>query len=167
MLTDPDSLAPDSLWIVRFDDGGVSPAEAWRWLSALPDAARLSLARASDVDLEAAARSVGRNELLYRMARARRIHVTDDEMSELRTAFVSAADSLFATFAGADGPRRSELVDSIVGSVLEGRPTRLLPAGLAPALRARMPHTVDRDAVAAVAREASYEVRADSAISGG
>ncbi len=52
------------------------------------------------------------------------IDVTDDEMAELRTAFVSAADSLFATFAGADGPRRSELVDSIVGSVLEGRPTR-------------------------------------------
>lgn len=162
MLTNPDSLAPDSSWVVAFDDGGVAPAEAWLWLAALPDRVRLSLARAPDADLETAARSLARNELLYRMARARGIDVSMDDLGDLRTEFVTAAAPIFAIFASADTPRRQELVDSIVGSVLSGRPGPQLPAGLAPALRRRIPHVLDRGALGAVARRAPFEGRADS-----
>jgi hypothetical protein len=158
VLANPDSLAADSAVVVRFDDGGITPAEAWIWLSALPDAQRLSLTRASVVQLEEAARALARNELLYRMARSRGIEVADADLAEPLAEFTTAADSLFAMFAGADAQRRAQLVDSIVGAVVAGSPTRTLPAGLAPALRRRVPHAFDRDALAAAARLMSGEV---------
>jgi hypothetical protein len=167
VLTNPDSLGADTAWVMGFEEGGVAPEEAWLWLAALPDPVRLSLARASDVDLESAARTLARNELLYRMARARGIEVGAADLAEPRAEFTTAADSLFATFAAADPSTRAQIVDSIVGSVLSGEPTRLLPAGLAPALRRRVPHALDRDALARVAREASYRITADSLASGG
>ena len=162
VLTNPDSLAADSAWVVAFDDGGVSPADAWAWLATLPDAARLSLARNSDVALEEAARALARNELLYRMAKSTGIEVRDDELSDLRKDFAAKAGPVFARFASAGAQARQQMVDSIVGSVLSGKPTDLLPAGLAPALRRRLPHAVDRAALADVARRASDEARLDS-----
>lgn len=162
MLTNPDSLAADSAWIVAFDDGGVAPGEAWLWLAALPDRVRLSLARGSDADLEVAARSVARDELLYRMARGRGIDVELADLGDLRTDFVTGAAPVFAMFASADTPRRQEMVDSIVGSVLSGRPGPQLPAGLAPALRRTIAHSLDRRALAEVARRAPIRGRGDS-----
>jgi hypothetical protein len=162
VLTNPDSLAPDSALVVAFDGGGVTPEQAWLWLAALPDPSRLSLARASDVDLERAARSLASNELLYRMARARGIDVGVDDLADVRADFVTAAGPIFAMFATQDAPRRQEVVDSLVTSVLAGRPGPQLPAGLATALRRRVPHALDRGVLGVVARDASFQRRADS-----
>lgn len=162
LLANPDSLAPDSDWVVAFEDGGVTPEEAWSWLAALPDPSRLSLARGSDVDLELAARNLARNELLYRMAKDRGIDVGLDDLAEARTEFVTSVDSIFAKFASQDAQRRQTMVDSIVRSVLSGRPGPQLPAGLASALRRRIPHVLDRRALGAVARSASFVRRVDS-----
>jgi len=162
LLTNPDSLAPDSAWVVAFDDGGVTPEEAWLWLAGLPDRVRLGLARASDTELAGIARSLARNELLYRMAKARGIDVGVDDLGDLRADFVAAAAPIFAMFATADASRRQELVDSVVASVLTGRPGPQLPAGLAPALRRRIPHVLDRGALGAVARRAPFANPSDS-----
>ena len=163
VLIDPDSLPPDTAWVVRFTDGGVSPTEAWLWMAALPDQVRLSLARGSAVSLDNAARALARNELLFRLARRRGIRVELGELTAARTAFERAASPIFLRFsAESDAGARSRMVDSIIGGVLTGAPFRQLPAGLAPALRRRTPHTFDRDALARVAREARYPRRRDS-----
>jgi hypothetical protein len=54
-------------------------------------------------------------------------------------------------------------VDSIMDAVLAGEPVRLLPSGLAQALRRRIPHAFNRDALASVVQRASTVQGADDA----
>jgi hypothetical protein len=161
LLANPDSLADDSTQLVGFVDGGLTSAEAWLWLATLPDAARLSLARASDAEIERAARSMGTNELLYRKARSLGLAVTADEMAEAREAFATATESLFRRFSGPAGPAPGALVDSMVSRAIAGEADFVLPPGLAPALRRRIPHRLERPALAAASRRASSSFRAD------
>jgi hypothetical protein len=118
----------------------------------------MSLARGSDAELERAALAVGKNELVYRMARAKGIEVGLEQLKEQREIFAAAADSLFQVFEGADQPRRARLVDSTIRAALAGEPVRLLPTGLAQALRRRIPHGFNREALSVVVQRAPWEL---------
>ena len=159
VLASPDSLGDESAHVVRFMDGGLTPTQAWLWLSALPDAARFSLGRASDAEVERAARSIGANELLFRMARSRGLEVGPDDMIEAREEFTTAAASHFRRFSGRDRAAPGALVDSMVSRAIAGEPDVVLPPGLAPALRRRIPHRLERRTLAAVSRRASSGFR--------
>lgn len=159
VLANPDSLGDESEHVVRFRDGGLTPTQAWLWLSALPDATRLALGRASDAEVERVARSIGSNELLFRMARARGLEVLPDDMVEAREEFTTAASNLFRRFSEPDGATPGALVDSMVSRAIAGEPDVVLPPGLAPALRRRIPHRLERETLAAVSRRASSPFR--------
>lgn len=163
VLSNPDSLGGASKQIVRFRDGGLTPTQAWLWVAALPDAARLSLARASDAEIERAARSIGTNELLFRMARSRGLEIAPDEMVEAREDVTAATASLFRRFLDPDGPPPGAVVDSMVSRAIAGEADFVLPPGLAPALRRRIPHRLERQTLAAVSRRASSSFRPDGA----
>ncbi len=139
VLFNPDSLGPDSALVVGFQGGGLSPTAAWSWVAGLPDPVRLKLAWSSPADLERAAVEVARSHLLAEVAATRGIVVSDRDLRGLRTAFGREVDAGLAWFAPnrAGGPVSA---DSLVARALRGEAAVTIPAGLAAALRRRIPH---------------------------
>lgn len=149
LLLRPDSLATDTTTLVRFRSGGLDVAAAWAWAVTLPDPVRIRLAWDSDQRLSETLAAVARNELLYRVARARGIDVDPADLGPLRTDFVNGTRRLFAALRVRGGPGVDQpgVVDSLLLDLLKGSPVPAMPAGLAGALRARIPHLVTPDEV--------------------
>jgi hypothetical protein len=143
--------APEGGPLATWQGGALSPAQARDWLVMLQAPERAALAGASDSSVKTLLRELAQRELILGLAGASH-DVSAKARGLLAPQFKAAASEVMAEFdrrttSASAATAATAFVDSLINGPARYRP---LPGALGGVLRARIPVTVNNDAIAAV-----------------